>query len=87
VGVAAIRRAYDRADHHMERFLARFELALDEPVSGRVRWMPDPLVVTPRWLFTHTVTHEFHHKGQVVSLGRRLGYPPPETDLVLPNLS
>jgi len=85
--VAAIRRAFAQADEHMDRFLARFENALDGPVSGRVRWSPEPLVVTARWLFTHTVTHEFHHKGQVVSLGRRLGYPPPETDLILPTLS
>jgi len=85
--VNAIRRAFAQVDEHMDRFLARFEKALDEPVSGRVRWAPEPLVVTPRWLFTHTVTHEFHHKGQVVSLGRRLGYPPPETDLVLPTTS
>lgn len=85
--VAAIQRVFAQADGYMDRFLNRFEIALDEPVSGRVRWAPEPIVVTPRWLFMHSVTHEFHHKGQVVSLGRRLGYPPPETDLVLPGLS
>lgn len=39
---------------------------------------------TPLWLFTHTVTHEFHHKGQIVKIGRQLGYIPPDTDLIEP---
>jgi uncharacterized damage-inducible protein DinB len=41
-----------------------------------------------RWLLLHPVTHEFHHKGQVTSLGRILGHPVPEgtdLDLVLPD--
>jgi uncharacterized damage-inducible protein DinB len=37
---------------------------------------------TSLWLFTHTITHEFHHKGQIVKIGRQLGYIPPETDLI-----
>ncbi|WP_293913309.1 DinB family protein [Deinococcus sp.] len=47
----------------------------------------DRLQVTQRWLVLHPVTHEFHHKGQLLALGRVLGYPlvPGEdTDLVLP---
>ncbi|MDR7071635.1 putative damage-inducible protein DinB [Fictibacillus barbaricus] len=43
------------------------------------------LEVTPLWLFTHTITHEFHHKGQIVKVGRKLGYVPPETDLIEPS--
>jgi uncharacterized damage-inducible protein DinB len=39
---------------------------------------------TPLWLFTHTITHEFHHKGQIVKIGRQLGYIPPDTDLIEP---
>lgn len=38
--------------------------------------------ITPLWLFTHTTTHEFHHKGQIVKIGRQLGYAPPDTDLI-----
>lgn len=33
-------------------------------------------------LFTHIVTHEFHHKGQLLSLSRRLGYTPVDTDIM-----
>ncbi len=41
-----------------------------------------------RYLLLHPVTHEFHHKGQVTSLGRILGHPVPDgtdLDLVLPD--
>lgn len=33
-------------------------------------------------LFTHAITHEFHHKGQVLSLSRMLGYTPIDTDII-----
>ena len=39
--------------------------------------------VTARWLLLHPITHEFHHKGQVVTLLRRLGHPV-SVDLDLP---
>ncbi len=33
-------------------------------------------------LFTHTITHEFHHKGQVLTMTRLLGYTPVDTDII-----
>jgi uncharacterized damage-inducible protein DinB len=30
----------------------------------------------------HLVNHTTYHRGQVVSLLRQMGYPPPSTDLV-----
>ena len=33
-------------------------------------------------LFTHVITHEFHHKGQILSLSRHLGYIPVDTDVI-----
>ncbi len=33
-------------------------------------------------LFTHVMTHEFHHKGQILSLSRHLGYTPVDTDVM-----
>lgn len=38
--------------------------------------------VTPLMLFTHVITHEFHHKGQILSLSRHLGYEPIDTDII-----
>jgi uncharacterized damage-inducible protein DinB len=36
----------------------------------------------PFKLFSHVITHEFHHKGQILSLGRHLGYIPVDTDIM-----
>ena len=33
-------------------------------------------------LFTHVITHEFHHKGQIMSLSRILGYTPVDADII-----
>ena len=40
------------------------------------------IVATPLKLFTHVITHEFHHKGQILSLSRHLGYVPVDTDVM-----
>jgi uncharacterized damage-inducible protein DinB len=33
-------------------------------------------------VFTHVITHEFHHKGQILSISRHLGYTPVDTDII-----
>ena len=40
------------------------------------------ITASPLKLFTHVITHEFHHKGQVLSLSRHLGYVPVDTDIM-----
>jgi uncharacterized damage-inducible protein DinB len=36
----------------------------------------------PFKIFTHVITHEYHHKGQILSLSRHLGYIPVDTDIM-----
>lgn len=36
----------------------------------------------PIKLFSHVITHEYHHKGQILSLSRHLGYTPVDTDIM-----
>lgn len=36
----------------------------------------------PFKLFSHVITHEYHHKGQILSLSRHLGYTPVDTDMI-----
>lgn len=38
--------------------------------------------IQPLKLFTHVITHEYHHKGQILSLSRHLGYIPADTDII-----
>lgn len=33
-------------------------------------------------IFSHVITHEFHHKGQILSMSRQLGYTPVDTDIM-----
>ena len=41
-----------------------------------------PATVSRLEIFTHVITHEFHHKGQILSLSRALGYTPIDTDVI-----
>jgi len=83
--VAAMRAAFSAVDDAMECAFSTVG-DLDAPV---VIDLPDwdPLTVTGRWLLMHPITHEFHHKGQMLALGRVLGHPypaGPDTDLMEP---
>ncbi len=40
------------------------------------------IIANPLKLFTHVITHEFHHKGQILSLSRHLGYVRVDTDII-----
>jgi uncharacterized damage-inducible protein DinB len=63
--VAAMRQSFAEVDALVGRFLE----------TDRVSWQQEPLTVSALWLFTHTTTHEFHHKGQIVLFGREAGFP------------
>ena len=42
-------------------------------------WMGD--LRSPAFTLLHTLTHAYHHKGQIVAMCRLLGSPAPDTDL------
>lgn len=37
---------------------------------------------SPLEVFTHVITHEYHHKGQLLFFSRQLGYTPVDTDVI-----
>ena len=51
-------------------------------ITGKISGEDIPFTVTPLELATHVLTHEFHHKGQVLSMSRFLGYTPIDTDVI-----
>ncbi|MBR7794935.1 hypothetical protein GT022_02615 [Agaribacter marinus] len=53
-------------------------------MSGPVSWQDEEEELTPLWHFTHAATHEFHYKGQIVSMLRQLEYTSDDTDLIKP---
>jgi uncharacterized damage-inducible protein DinB len=79
--VEKVQSKFELADEAVQRFLDEFNSRWFENVSNEVKWQVEPWSTTPLWLLTHTETHEFHHKGQIVSMARHLGYNPPNTDI------
>lgn len=78
--MSRIRQLYARSDNTMDIFLEKFKKKTDQPIiATHVR--NGLLSVSPLQLFTHVLTHEFHHKGQIMSMCRILGYIPPDTDV------
>ncbi|MFF2450270.1 DinB family protein [Neobacillus sp. NPDC058068] len=79
--VTEMREVFRKIDDLVHEFLNEFKGKWDNTIQvsfeegGRAE-------ISALWLFTHTITHEFHHKGQIVKIGRQLGYIPPDTDLI-----
>src|SRR5699024_3676619 len=66
-------------DNFMAEFIEIMENSEDEieyEASGEKKF------AEPLKLFTHVITHEYHHKGQILSLSRHLGYIPVDTDIM-----
>jgi len=75
---------WEEAASHIEAFLAGLS---DEQLASPLTWasIPDGTVYTlPLWqAVIHLVNHTTYHRGQVVSLLRQMGYPVPQTDLIV----
>ncbi|GAB3837511.1 DinB family protein [Hymenobacter jeollabukensis] len=80
--VAAVRACFALVDQLMLDFLAHAAGREQQAELLAVPGRPAPLPLTPLQLFTHVITHEFHHKGQVLSMSRQLGYVPVDTDVI-----
>ena len=79
--IDTIQKLFDEADELMEQFLDNFP-DLDLKITNTVRSGTITITVTPLELFTHMITHEFHHKGQIMTMCRLLGHVPPDTDVI-----
>ena len=69
-------------DALVAEFAAHYSAGWQRPQLFVLPRQPQPQELTPLQLFTHTITHEFHHKGQVLSMSRLLGYVPVDTDVI-----
>ncbi|WP_123041046.1 DinB family protein [Cohnella candidum] len=84
ISLDGIRAIFDQADALVAELLGSPDSYMDEPIDKVIPWRTtgETLTITPRKLLMHTVTHEYHHKGQIVSMIRHLGYVPPNTDVL-----
>jgi uncharacterized damage-inducible protein DinB len=80
--VEKIRILFSSVDSMTETFLKQVDPCLEEPIKNRISSRDMEVAITPLQLFTHVITHEYHHKGQILSMSRQLGYTPIDTDII-----
>ncbi|MED4000311.1 DinB family protein [Priestia aryabhattai] len=79
-----IQHYFQQADRYVEKVLEQFTDKFDESIEKELAWRANSGFVrkTPRQLLTHSITHESHHKGQIVVMLRLLGHTPKNTDIL-----
>ena len=78
--IPLIQTLFKRVDQTVDVFLEYFRDETDRMING-VHVTCGRVITTPVQVFTHVITHEFHHKGQIMSICRMLGHIPPDTDI------
>ncbi|MCX2475146.1 DinB family protein [Pedobacter sp. MC2016-05] len=71
---------FNRVNLFIDQFLNQFEGNYQEEIQIVRNGTTTKISVLQ--LFTHVITHEFHHKGQIMSLSRILGYTPVDADII-----
>lgn len=79
-----IKLRFDLVDKYVNEVIDTFSEEMNEPIQRHIPWREsgDEISITPMKLLIHTITHEYHHKGQIVSMARHMGYVPPNTDVL-----
>jgi uncharacterized damage-inducible protein DinB len=70
---------FDTVDDFMFKFISEMDYFKNE-ISYEIQNVKNS--AKPFRLFSHVITHEYHHKGQILSLSRHLGYIPVDTDIM-----
>jgi uncharacterized damage-inducible protein DinB len=84
LGLDEIKARFERVDSLVNEVFEVLAHHGDEPIQKEIPWraVREELTITAGKLLMHTITHEFHHKGQIVSMARQMGYEPPDTDVL-----
>jgi uncharacterized damage-inducible protein DinB len=78
--VDAMNEVFSQVNMHVQEVLQQFRSKWNEVITVDIR--KQSISLTPARVFTHVITHEFHHKGQILMLARNMGYTPPDTDII-----
>jgi uncharacterized damage-inducible protein DinB len=73
---------YKEIDLFVNDFLEEYSSNYEELLIKKNPRREVIVTVTPLQLFTHVITHEFHHKGQILTMSRLLDYIPADTDVI-----
>lgn len=76
-----IKAFYTEVDDAVYNFLGAFDNE-DQEITGLKKRQNMVLTLSILELFTHVITHEFHHKGVIVNMTRQLGFVPVDTDII-----
>ena len=84
LGLDEIKVRFEQVDSYVNEVFIVLKDQMDEPIQRQIPWREggEPISMTPSKLLMHTITHEFHHKGQVMAMARQMGYEPPNTDVL-----
>lgn len=79
-----IKIRFEQVDSFVNEVFELHGKQLSEPIQRKIPWRDETEIITftPGKLIMHTITHEFHHKGQIVAMIRQMGYEPPNTDVL-----
>ena len=79
-----IQSYFQQADVYVESAFEQFKNKFDEFIEKEPSWKAGSGFVrkTPHQLLIHSITHESHHKGQIVARLRLLGHIPKNTDIL-----
>ncbi|MES9774297.1 DinB family protein [Priestia megaterium] len=82
--ISDIQLYFEQADAYVDAVFQQFSDNFDDIIEGELAWRPEVNSIrkTPRQLLMHAITHEFHHKGQIVAMLRLLGHIPKHTDII-----
>lgn len=76
-----IKDLYSTVDLLVDGFLNHYQHKLTVPVKGNTA-SGQAAEFNPLEIFTHAITHEFHHKGQILTMFRLMGHTPPDADVI-----
>jgi len=77
-----IESLFEQVDEFVKNFLEKYSSDYERPFTKTIAHKGIPVTVMPLQLFTHVITHEFHRKGQILTMSRLLGYTPVDTDVI-----
>ena len=79
--ISELQSLFEQVDEIMSRFINHIAANPTQAVKG-YKWPEKYIETDALGIFTHVITHEFHHKGQAMTMARLLGHVPPDTDIM-----
>jgi len=72
--VQKVRKEFEKLDEIVFDFIDKYKHRLFEDIINVTDGEDPPMKASPLVLITHATTHEFHHRGQILSMIRHLGF-------------